>query len=392
MRYDPHLRRGTPLARVIKDRIRQTGPISISEYHDLCLNHPAHGYYRSKRAIGADADFITAPEISQVFGEIIGLWSAVTWQQMGSPQRFRLIELGPGRGSLIQDALRAATRVPHFRDAASVCLVEQNEALRNLQRQALSAIEPGASWFATIEDLGNSAGNEDKGGGPAIIIANEFLDVLPVDQFVRSESGWRARQVSVDEHGGLVFATGNAVDDHKLGGVGLLGLTIGQGDAPEQPGSILTVAPGLSDILREILRPWSPVGALFIDYGHEYANCGDTLQAMRNHAYEHPLTSPGDADLTALVDFARFRQSVSGSYAVDGPISQASFLGRLGAVERASRLMAANPSRASSIEAGVARLLAPNGMGSRFKAVAVRSLELPVLPGFEPVHGRSETQ
>jgi NADH dehydrogenase [ubiquinone] 1 alpha subcomplex assembly factor 7 len=355
----------TPLARVLATRITRDGPISVRAYMDACLNDPEHGYYRTRRAIGAKEDFVTAPEISQVFGELIGLWAAVVWQQMGSPGRLRLIELGPGRGTLIGDALRAARKVPAFVSAAEVVLVEPNGALEAIQRKTLSEEAMPTRWVT------NFAGVEDSPGGATIVIANEVLDVLPITQLQRTESGWVERGVGVGDAGHLVFGTtGAAVPSPQEATDAQPGEIIERRDTGEVSASLRRLADS------------GPLAALFIDYGYEGPAVGDTLQAVRDQRYEDPLASPGVADLTAHVDFAAFAADVRmRGLAVDGPVAQAAFLGALGIVERTSRLMAANPAAAPTLEAATARLAAPTGMGTLFKAIGVRAPTLPPLPG-----------
>lgn len=363
MSYDPDERRDTPLARKLKERIRRDGPISVAEYMRACLQDPEHGYYRKAPAIGAGADFITAPEISQVFGELIGLWCAVVWQEIGSPEKLNLVELGPGRGTLLRDALRAARRVPAFERAVSVFLVETSEPLRAVQRETLSGAVVSVGWLTETASLHELADQ------PCMVLGNEFLDTLPASQIVRTEHGWRERGVALDTAGGLVFCTIER-EEGDLGGV-----DNGEPGAVRERRSFEPLLAALAG------RP--PVAALFIDYGHVRTSPGDTLQAVRGHRAEHPLSGPGEADLTVQVDFEAFSVAArAASFAIDGPVTQAEFLGSLGIMQRASRLMAANPAKAAAIETGVARLMSPTGMGSRFKVIGVRSLNLPPLPGF----------
>lgn len=346
MSYDPEARRDTPLARKLKERIRCEGPLSVDEYMDACLHDPEHGYYVKQPAIGRDGDFITAPEISQVFGELIGLWSAVVWQQMGSPAGVNLVELGPGGGTLMRDALRAARKMPGFLDAIDVHLVDTNAKLIERQRETLTGRSRPATWHASLSSIP---------GGPSIVIANEFLDTVPATQWIDGSE----RRVALDAAIRLVFSPET-------------------GDIYEHQNHNHLIA-GLARQANE-----KPFAALFIDYGHVTTAPGDTFQALRAHHPEHPLTSPGEADLTVHVDFAAFATSAqTAALAVDGPITQGEFLGRLGIVERASHLMSANPAKAGEIEFAVARLIAPQGMGSRFKVIGLRSPNLPKLPGFE---------
>ena len=358
-------RRPTPLAGKLAAEIRTQGPIAIDRYMELCLADPEHGYYRSRSGIGAQGDFTTAPEMSQVFGELIGLWAVVVWQQMGAPQRFNLVELGPGRGVLMADALRAARVLPGFLAAVDLHLVEINPAFRSQQAEQLAPTGVKASWHDGWPQLEPF---------PTIVIANEFLDTLPGVQAELLAPGiWRERRVGLDNDGELVFVVGNKCPPMAM---------------PQLPSAPVGSTYTHVDF-RTCIGPIAassrkaPLAALFIDYGHDTTSCGDTLQAVRNHVSEHPLTSPGEADLSFAVDFQAFQHCAEAlSLQVDGPISQAQFLGQLGITERASRLMAANPRRTNDIESGIARLLAIPGMGNRFLAIGLRSAKLEPLPGF----------
>lgn len=354
----------TPLARILMERIAREGPIAVRDYMDLCLHHPEHGYYRTRAAIGAAEDFITAPEISQVFGELIGLWAAVVWQQMGGPARVRLVELGPGRGTLMRDALRAARAVPAFRAAIEVALVEPNPALQTVQRATLADVDVAMCWYA---DLGAIISDPT---APTIVIANEILDVIPITQLVRTDSGWAERAVGVNDAGRRVFGVVGSAPPPEIT------VDAKPGDIVERRDNSAFTGP-----LRR-LADAAPLAALFIDYGYVGPAIGDTLQAIRAQRYEDPLASPGTADLTAHVDFAAFAADArAAGLSVDGPRTQAEFLGALGILERTSRLMAANPAAASSLEAATARLIAPTGMGAHFKAIGLRSAGLAPLPG-----------
>ncbi len=380
--YDPEARRYTPLALKLKERITRDGPLSVEAYMSACLQDPEHGYYVKQPAIGAGGDFVTAPEISQIFGELIGLWCAVVWQQMGSPARFNLIELGPGRGSLMADALRAARMVPGFLSGATILLIESNVNLRAQQASALAGLDVEPTWapsLLAVDEIraGAYATRSAAASAPTILIANEFLDTRPIRQLVRRDGLWFERTVTLDDRGRLSFGCrprpARNIERNA------------SSSPPPTNGSIMEIADGLGDLtvpLLELTRSF-PVAALLIDYGHTSSLPGDSLQAVRAHTFEHPLTSPGEADLTTQVDFElRGRQCRDAGFATDGPVTQAELLSALGITQRASRLMSANPKLAGSIEAGVARLLSPTGMGARFKALGLRSPTLPPLPGF----------
>ena len=379
---DPDLRRATPLAGQLTERIHKQGPIPVESFILQCLTDPAHGYYTTRTTIGSDGDFTTAPEISQVFGELIGVWCALVWQQMQCPEAFDLVELGPGRGTLMADVLRVFAKVPGLTKALRLHLVELSPKLAHLQDAALAGSSAIPRRWHSLEQFARAAAHHD---GPAIIIANEYLDALGVAQFVaqpcntEQQVSWHRRFVGVDDTGLLQFET-EATPTIQGPDLPQLPHTAKAHDIFEHAPAIAgSVIPALTDLAER-----QPLASLFIDYGHTASAIGETLQAIRNHAYEHPLTSPGQADLTAHVDFAALaRSATSAGLAVDGPFTQAEFLGRLGIIERTSHLMSANPDQAAMIEAGTLRLMAPNGMGSRFKAIALRSPSLAPLPCFQ---------
>ncbi len=364
--YDPAARRNTPLALKLKAIIAQHGPMTVAEYMGHCLWDEQFGYYATQTVIGSTGDFITAAEITQVFGEIIGLWSAVVWQQvLGSPPALQLVEYGAGRGTMMRDALRAARVVPGFVAAVSVHLLELSPTLANAQRAALCDAGVPVSWGQNLAGF----------PAPAIILANEFLDAWPVEQWIKTDIGWCWRGVGIDSAGELCFT--------------IMPGTRTRGDLDAQVptaalGSIVeSQRPERLAQAFKALNQSGPFAALLIDYGHVAPVSGDTLQAVRSHVYESPLTSPGEADLSAQISFYELATALhSAGLTIDGPVTQAGFLGSLGTIERASRLMSANPQRAGEIEAGIARLMSPNGMGTQFKVMGVRSPQLPPLPGF----------
>jgi SAM-dependent MidA family methyltransferase len=344
--------------------IREEGPLSVSRYMALCLGHPRHGYYMTRDPFGAAGDFTTAPEISQMFGELIGLWAAQTWRAMGTPASVRLIELGPGRGTLMADMLRAAKVAQGFREAISIHLVETSPVLREVQAATLAG-KAEAVWHDRVEEALD---------GPVIVVANEFLDALPLDQFVMTQQGWRERLVGLAHNGALAFGLGE-------GEVGLESRAP-LGSVIEQPAIAL-------DIVAEVSRHLAEASgaALFIDYGSVRSGFGDTLQAMRAHGFVDPLADPGEADLTVHVDFARMARAASTSGATcHGPATQAAFLLALGLAERAQALAArATPQQAQAIGAAFDRLTAPGqtGMGELFKVLALSHPAMPPLPGFD---------
>jgi SAM-dependent MidA family methyltransferase len=350
-----------PLLTRLREQIRRDGPLPVDRFMQICAADAEHGYWQRRGTIGADGDFITAPEISQVFGELIGLWCAAMWAGLGRPERLRLVELGPGRGTLMRDALRAGRVLPGFLQALSVHLVEISEPLRAMQRAELSAVggEIDVHWHGGLEEVPE---------GPALVIANEFLDALPVRQLVYGGGVWRERVVGIDAAGDLGFTAAAPVAY--------------QAHREPKDRDIAELRAGEEDVLAALARRSAPLVALVIDYGPAEPATGDTLQAVQRHRHVDPLATPGAADLTAHVHFAGLAAKAhAAGLAADGPITQAEFLGRLGIAERASRLMAANPAMAGEIEQGVQRLLSPTGMGQLFKAMAVRSRTLsPAVP------------
>lgn len=349
-----------PLIDRLRETIVQHGPLPVDRYMRACLEDPSHGYWQRAATIGGGGDFITSPEISQVFGELVGLWSAIAWDGMGRPSPLRVAELGPGRGTLMRDALRAARAMPQFLDAASVHLIEVSAPLRVIQEQTLASRRGGVTWHRALAAVPP---------GAAIVIANEFLDALPIRQLIYGGDAWRERAVDLAPEGSLQFVAGPPVEFRS-------GMEAKRND-------IVELRAGEEDVLKSLAARSEPCVALFIDYGPAEPAFGDTLQAVRRHAYADPLVEPGTADLTAHVQFAPLADKArAAGLSVHGPISQAEFLGRLGIVERTQRLMADNPGRAGEIEAAVQRLISPSGMGGLFKVMAVASPHLPPPPPF----------
>jgi SAM-dependent MidA family methyltransferase len=353
----------TPLLGLLREEILATGPIPLARYMDLCLGHPVHGYYRTRDPLGASGDFVTAPEISQMFGELIGIWIAAVWGGMGAPADLALVELGPGRGTLMADALRALARAAPSLDPR-LHLVETSPVLRAAQAERLRGFAP--TWHEGMATLPP---------GPAIVVANEFFDALPVRQFQRGERGWHERCVGLSPDGrSLAFGLAAEPDPH---------LTT---QAPL--GVILTLPGAALDTVRDLGRRLVRDGGalLAIDYGHARPGFGDSLQAVAGHRFVDPLAALGTADLTTHVDFTALARAATGEGArVHGPVDQRDFLQALGLHQRAERLRAgATPQQAVQIAAAVSRLIDPSrrGMGSLFKAMAVSDLLLQGLPGF----------
>ena len=360
----------SPLERDIRARIAAHGPMPVADYMALCLADPRHGYYVTRDPLGARGDFITAPEVSQMFGELIGLWVASVWQQMGAPPRVHLIELGPGRGTLMSDALRAAKVMPGFIEAASVHLVEISPALKAKQRETLRGIVPPLSWHAAFDDVPQ---------GPAIVVANEFFDALPVHQAVKTPRGWCERCVRVADDK-LVFTHADAPVAGIAARLPAAAREAADGAIFEWRDDDAAVALG-----RRIARDGG--AALAIDYGHAKSAIGDTLQAVGGHAFADPLSRPGEIDLTAHVDFEALARAVTTTGAVAfGPITQRDLLQRLGIAARAAALKTkATPAVAAQIDAALMRLTGPRRteMGALFKAVAFAHRALGAPPAFD---------
>jgi NADH dehydrogenase [ubiquinone] 1 alpha subcomplex assembly factor 7 len=345
----------TELGRLIARRIALTGPISVADFMAEALGHPRLGYYRKSMPVGAAGDFTTAPEISQMFGELLGAWLAERWLAMGRPRPVRLVELGPGRGTLMADALRATRGVAGFHAAIDLHLVEINEQLRALQRAALAAFRP--TWHMRLDDVP---------AGPMLLVANEFFDALPVRQFERTAHGWVERMV------------GLAPDGETLRFALAPGLTPYASVLPDAP-------PGAQAEISEAGRAIAAaIGArlrrdggwaLIVDYGyerggHESGGHGASLQAVRGHRGAGVLDRPGETDLSTHVDFAALVQAVG--MPTFGPVGQGDFLRRLGIARRAEALKArASESQRDAIDAALARLIGPDQMGTLFRVLAV---------------------
>lgn len=355
----------------LRRRIEAEGPLPL----DTFMGEAVTAYYAGGDAFGAAGDFTTAPEICQVFGELIGLWAAIVWQSLGSPASVRLVELGPGRGTLMADALRAAAAVPAFIAAADIHLVETSPSLRLAQRAALA--DRPVTWHDDIATLPD---------GPAIIIANEFFDALPILQMERTPDGWHQRTVDWDrDTAGFVFATGPAVPEDEIAALGPA-----FADAP--PGSLAERCPVGEHIAAALAARLADQGgaALLIDYGYAESAPGDSLQALRKHTFASPLETPGAVDLTAHVDFGRLCSAAREKGAATfGPVGQGRFLASLGVEQRASTLMKkASPEQAFHISSGVHRLIHPSEMGTLFKVAVIAHPALAPAPGFEGVPTR----
>ncbi|MEQ8665675.1 MAG: SAM-dependent methyltransferase [Rhodospirillales bacterium] len=349
-----------PLEGHLRARIARQGPLSVEQFMEDALGHPEFGYYMTRDPFGGHGDFTTAPEVSQIFGELIGAWLASVWQAMGGPSPIQLIELGPGRGTLMADALRAVCGVRGLPDAIRVALVETSPVLRRRQEQTLRESGIGSiDWYNDVSQVP---------AGTSLIVANEFFDALPVRQYVAHRGNWVERRIDTDPNGGgLAF-----VLDHKPAKPHLPP----PGVSPTRDGDILESSPAGLRCMHTIAARLAEFGGagLVIDYGHATTAVGDTLQAVRGHRYARVLDAPGEQDLTVHVDFAQLaRVAMEAGATVHGPVSQAAFLSRLGIDIRLQRLLAnaRDDDAAAGLVAGARRLIDAKQMGELFKVMAV---------------------
>ncbi|HOO82664.1 MAG TPA: SAM-dependent methyltransferase [Alphaproteobacteria bacterium] len=331
----------SPLEEIVRQKIRADGPMLIGAFMALALGHPEHGYYMKGDPFGRAGDFVTAPEVSQLFGEMIGVWAADLWMQMGAPERLAMVECGPGRGTLMADILRASRNVAGFHDALRIHLVEMSPVLRGKQREALAEYE--VVWHEDFKGV--------PGDVPMIVIGNEFLDALPFEQYV----GDVQRKVGLDEDAQLVFVP--------------------------MEGDVYEFAPYRNDFVKCVCSRLKAQGgaALFIDYGHVHSGPGDTFQAIKGHEYVDVLSHIGDADLTSHVNFEALQRGVD--IGVAGPVEQGDFLRALGIGLRARMLAEkADVQQVDMIEKGLHRLIDSDQMGSLFKVIGFYYHDKPLAP------------
>lgn len=337
------------LFEIIKERIAKNGPITIAEYMQLALSHPEFGYYMRKDPLGAQGDFTTSPEISQIFGELVGLWIARQWDVLGKPKA-ALVEFGPGRGTLMADALRATKKIPGFHEAVSVHLVETSPTLKQKQWNALAGKHASIEWHDSIDTLPKK---------PWLVIANEFFDALPIRQFIEKNGAHEERRIDYKE-GRFVFTSSNGVISEQCDGA--------------------------CDIIKTLSAHFArhAGAALIIDYGYSEGGKGDTLQAVKHHAYHEILQNPGEADITAHVDFAALKKAAHNADAKTyGPVPQGQFLMRIGAGQRLQKLVAAaNEEQSAALLSGLERLASPDQMGDLFKVLAITSSHIEHAEGF----------
>lgn len=355
---------GERIARLIAAQ----GPITVAQFMTIAMHDREFGYYATRNPIGAKGDFVTAPEISQMFGELIGLWCVQAWYDQGRPSRARLIELGPGRGTLLADALRSARIAPGFLSSIEVTLVESNPKLREIQRATLKDVSVPLAWSENCDGA-----LFDR---PCLLLANEFFDAMPIRQLVRTDKGWRERMVALDAAGELAFTlspvpASPAVPDHR---------------AAAPTGGVYEFSDAATALVQEISHRIATHGgaALIVDYGHRGPGFGETLQAVANHQTAALLDAPGEADISASVDFAALAgAATTQSAATYGPIGQGEFLVALGILERADTLKRGRASdRGPSVDFDLNRLIGPDEMGDLFKVLAILPANAPPPAGF----------
>jgi NADH dehydrogenase [ubiquinone] 1 alpha subcomplex assembly factor 7 len=338
----------TALEKIIGEINAAEGPMPIDRYMGLCLGHPVHGYYMKRDPFGEQGDFMTAPEISQIFGELIGVWCAATWNAMGKPAQFNLVELGPGRGTLMADILKAAKIMPGFRDAARIHLVEMSPILRKIQKEKLGT---DVTWHDSIANIPD---------GPMLLVANEFFDAIPIRQFEKRHDKWLERCIGAEGMGLMPAALDNAQGAN---------------------GDVIEFAPQRLEIAKEIARRLAKQKgcALIVDYGHLQTAPGDTLQAVRAHEYVPVTDQPGESDITSHVDFEALAKALSqGGAAVHLAITQRAFLLAMG-IERRSAILSskADANTKEALARAVARLAGETEMGNLFKVMVATSPEFP---------------
>lgn len=352
----------TSLETLIKERIRSSGPLPLQSYMQMALSHPEYGYYQKADPFGKGGDFVTAPEISQMFGELIGLWCVDAWAKMGMPTTFNLIELGPGNGTLMADVLRAAVLAPEFKAAVQLHLVETSNRLRAIQKKKLKSVS--ATWHTEFPEIDD---------GPCLIIANEFFDALPIQQYEVLDGQWFEKQVGLmDDQLALFLANKPSLNN--------------EAELPDsaslEDGTLFETNKVASEIVAQISRQICRQGgaALIVDYGPLESGFGNSFQAVQNHRYVDPLENPGSADLTAHVDFEHLSDTAKNNGCDTLPItSQGRFLERLGIEARAMLLSkkASEPNKEKIVQ-DLRRLVSKDGMGTLFKALSFyHSMSLP---------------
>lgn len=344
--------------------IRSHGPMTIADFMLDCLMHPKYGYYQTEKVFGADGDFTTSPEISQLFGEIIGLWLIDQWRTLGSPTSFNLVELGPGRGTLMVDILRAAKKTPQFLRGAKIFFVEQSKQMIAEQKKRV----PHAHWLSDANELY---------AGPTLVVANEFFDALPIHQFQKHDGQWMERRIGLDADDNFEW---------KLGPPSPVLALMPTKLKYQEQGTIVELCPSAFRIAGLIAKHIARHrgAALFIDYGYDKNATGETFQAMKGHAYVDPLCDVGKADLTSHVNFDMIAAAAAQRGVIaHGPVGQGSFLMSLGLGQRAMQLAETlDLAGQENLLASVKRLTSPDEMGELFRVLSIVGAGQKVVPGF----------
>lgn len=361
----------TRLEEHIVELISALGPIPVSEYMALCLFDPRDGYYTTREPFGTKGDFTTAPEISQMFGELVAVWLYEAWLAIGKPMPVTVAEIGPGRGTLMKDMLRTLSRLDgEFVAAAAFAMVETSPRLTEIQKKTLAGAQAALGWHENVGTLAKT---------PLLIVGNELFDAIPIRQFVRTEKGWRERMIGLDDNDRLSFFAGAASLDPSL-------LPDDAADAPQ--GAVVELAPARTALMTTVAEHIAKHGGagLFIDYGYLRPGVGDTLQALRKHRHDGVLASPGEADLTTHVDFAALNAAARVQGLDTRTATQGAFLLGMGLLERAGQLGAgAGEALRKKISGEVERLAGPQAMGELFKVLAVMPAGASIVP-FRTTH------
>lgn len=345
------------LEQYLKDAILQTGPISMAEFMQVALSHPEYGYYKTREPFGLQGDFTTSPEISQMFGELIGIWCVDIWYKMGSPKDIQLVEIGPGRGTLMADLLRITRHIPGFHDSISVSMVETSQRLCDVQRKKIGNTHPRIHWAQNLSDVAQK---------PLILMCNELFDALPVHQYVKQNDKWHEKMLGVNKSGELEFMLSPCAFNPSA-------------NDETKDGSVIEICPLAEVIMQEISGRVREYGgaALIIDYGYVKSEYKNTVSALSKHMHHDLLKNIGEADISAHVDFfALGKVAVNNDVEAYGAISQGEFLRNLGIEVRAEKLKEnASEKQKADINSALERLV-KNGekqMGELFKVLALAS-------------------
>lgn len=360
------------LESLIKQTIRSQGDIPIDHFMELALMHPEFGYYQSKNPFGRQGDFTTAPEISQLFGEMVGLWVAYQWQQLHCPESFYLIELGPGRGLMMQDILRATRHIESFHSSVRIALVETSSRLRSVQQENLQPYHSiPIEWYDNVSAVPDAA---------SIIVANEFFDALPIKQYIKEKEGYKERFVGLDSHDQLCVVTGKHTANHPL---------FTHAPYPQlDSGSIVEISSASLDVIDALASRIATHrgAALVIDYGYTHhpdrSKTNETLQAIRSHHYCSVLEHIGQADITAHVNFSQLKEhAMRHSIHTTDIITQSAFLHLMGIEIRVEKLLqsAQTDQEKESLLLALHRLTDAAQMGELFKTFAIHDPSLKAL-------------